>query len=131
MTSSMLHTISRKAQKILVRRGYTIVRSVTLRDRDARETLVCTRAGAGILHVRLVLCPNTLTTGSEVARYCNCAIHDLRLVMNSCPGPVHRYECWAVLPFGGFYPLAVLPDRLVDLRSGETVELLTAGSAPL
>jgi hypothetical protein len=131
MTSSMLHTISRKAQKILMRRGYTIVRSVTLRDRDARETLVCTRAGAEILHVRLVLCPNTLTTGSEVARYCNLAIHDLRLVMNSCPGSVHRYECWAVLPFGRFYPLAVLPDRLVDVRSGETVELFAAGGAPL
>lgn len=130
MTSSVLHAISRKAQKILMRRGYTIVRSVTLRDRDALETLVCTRGGAEILHVRLVLCPNTLTLGAEVARYCDCAIHDLRMQMRNRPGPAHRYECWAVLPFGGFYPLAVMPDRLVDVRSGETIVRAAAGGAP-
>ena len=54
MTSGILHAISRKAQKILVHRGYTIVRSVTLRDRDAPETLVCTRGGNEILHVRII-----------------------------------------------------------------------------
>lgn len=131
MTSSMLHTISRKAQKILVRRGYTLVRSVTLKNRDARENLVCTRAGNEILHVRLVLCPNTLTSGAEVARYCDCAIHDLRMQMRNFPGPVDRYECWAVLPFGGFYPLMVMSDRLIDVRSGETIVLTAARGALL
>ena len=131
MTSSVLHAISRKAQKILVRRGYTIVRSAPLRNRDAPETLVCTRGGAEILHVRLVPCPNTLTDGAEVARYCNCAIHDLRMQMKNCQSPVHRYECWAVLPFGRFYPLAIMPDRLIDVCSGETVGLSAAGGAPL
>ncbi len=131
MTSSVLHAISRKAQKILVRRGYTIVRSAPLRNRDAPETLVCTRGGAEILHVRLVPCPNTLTLGAEVARYCDCAIHDLRMQMRNRPGQAHRYECWAVLPFGGFYPLAVMPDRLVDVRSGETIVLSVPGGAPL
>jgi len=102
MTSSMLHTISRKAQKILVRRGYTIVRSVTLKNRDARENLVCTRAGNEILHVRLVLCPNTLTSGAEVARYCDCAIHDLRMQMRTSRARSTGTSAGQCFPLAGF-----------------------------
>ena len=131
MTPDILHTISRKARKILVRRGYTVVRSVIPRDREAKKTLVCTRGGNEILHVRLVLSPNTFTTGAEVARYCNCAIHDLRMQMRNRPGPADRYECWAVLPSGRFYPLEVATDRLIDVQSGETIVLTAAGGVLL
>ncbi|MFA4826504.1 MAG: hypothetical protein WC593_15245 [Methanoregula sp.] len=117
MTSNALHTISRKAAHYLNRRGYDVIRSVLPRERDAPETFVCTRSGE-TLHVKLMICPNTLNTIAEVARYGKDAIRVLRRLMkNNPPKPGEHYEI-LVTTLGKHFPVEVLPDKLFDNRTG-------------
>jgi hypothetical protein len=119
MTSSPLHTISRKAAKILNRRGYVVVWSITLREWDSPETFVCKRGAEDTLHVKLKLSPNTLTDRAEMARYCDDEIRVLRRMMRANPKTTgEHYEVWLSMPFGRFSAIEVLPDTLIDRKSG-------------
>ncbi|WAC04289.1 MAG: hypothetical protein OS112_07420 [Methanoregula sp.] len=119
MTSSPLHTISRKAAKILNRRGYDVVWSITLREWDSPETFVCKRGAEDTLHVKLKLSPNTLTDRAEIVRYCDDEIRILRRLMRTNPNKTgEHYEVWLSMPFGKFSAIEVLPETLIDLRSG-------------
>ncbi|MFA4823620.1 MAG: hypothetical protein WC593_00530 [Methanoregula sp.] len=118
MTPSALHTISRKAAQYLNHRGYALIRSVSLRERDAPETFVCTRFTGEILHVKLKICPNTLSTIAEVARYCEDEIRVLRKQMkNNPPKPGEHYEI-LVTTLGKHFAVEVQPDQLMDNRTG-------------
>jgi hypothetical protein len=130
MTPSPLHAISRKAQRILNRRGYAVVWSVTLTEHNAPETFVCTRGKEERLHIKLKICPNTLVCGADVARYCDDEIRILRRLMKNDPKTTDQYECWAALPFGKYYLIRVLPDTLVDMRSGEPIAQRPAWGVP-
>jgi hypothetical protein len=119
MTSSPLHTISRKAAKILQHRGYDVVWSITLREWNSPETFVCKRGADDTLHVKLKLSPNTLTNAAEIARFCDDEIRTLRRLMRTNPKKTgEHYEVWVSMPFGKFSVLEVLPDTLIDRRSG-------------
>jgi hypothetical protein len=119
MTSSPLHTISRKAAKILQHRGYDVVWSITLREWNSPETFVCKRGADDTLHVKLKLSPNTLTNAAEIARFCDDEIRILRRLMRTNPKKTgEHYEVWVSMPFGKFSVLEVLPDTLIDRRSG-------------
>jgi len=119
MTSSPLHTISRKAAKILNRRGYDVVWSITLRAWDSPETFVCNRGAEDTLHVKLKLSPNTLTNGAEMARYCDDEIRILRRMMRANPKKTgEHYELWLSMPFGKFSAIEILPDMLIERKSG-------------
>lgn len=119
MTSSPLHTISREFQKILNRRGYDVVWSVTLREWDSPETFVCKRGTEETLHVKLKFSPNTLTNGAEIARFCDHEIRILRRLMRANPKMTEEhYEVWTSMPFGNYYAIEVLPDMLIDRRTG-------------
>jgi len=118
MIANALHTISRKAALYLKLRGYEVIRSVSLRERDAPETFVCTRFTGEILHVKLKICPNTLTTIAEVARYCEDEIRVLRKqIKNNPPKPGEHYEI-LVTTLGKHFGVEVQPELLVDKRTG-------------
>ncbi|MDP2797979.1 MAG: hypothetical protein Q8N94_10795 [Methanoregula sp.] len=119
MTSSPLHTISRMFQKILNHRGYDVVWSVTLREWDSPETFVCKRGAEETLHVKLKFSPNTLTSGAEIARFCDNEIRILRRLMRASPKKtVEHYEVWTSIPLNNYYAIEVLPDMLIDQRTG-------------
>jgi hypothetical protein len=118
MTPNPLHTISRKAAHYLNRRGYEVIRSVSLQMRDAPETFVCRRFTGETLHVKLKICPNTLTTIAEVARYCEDEIRVLRRQMkNNPPKPGEHYEI-LVTTLGKHFAVEVQQELLVDNRTG-------------
>ena len=128
MTSSPLHTISRKAAKILKRRGYEVVWSITLREGHSPETFVCNRGAEDILHVKLKLSPNTLTNEAEIARFCDDEIRTLRRLMRTNPKKAgEHYEVWVSMPLGKFSAIEVLPDMLIDRRSGAVLSQQPAG----
>ncbi len=118
MTSNPLHTISRKAAHYLNQRGYEVIRSISLQVRDAPETFYCTRDTGETLHVKLKICPNTLTTIAEVARYCEDEIRILRMqIQNNPQKPGEHYEI-LVTTLGKHFAIEVLLDQLVDNRTG-------------
>ena len=131
MTPSPLYTISRKAQKILNHRGYEVVWSLSLRERYSPETFVCIRSADDILHVKLKLSPNILTSGEEIARYCYEEIRVLRRLMRTNPEKSgEHYEVWVSMPWGKFTALEVLPDMLIDQRSGAVLSPRPTGGVP-
>lgn len=131
MTSSPLHTISRKAAKILKRRGYDVVWSITLREWHSPETFVCTRGTEDTLHVKLKLSPNTQTSGAEIARFCDDEIRILRRLMRTNPKKTgEHYEVWVSMPLGKFSAIEVLPDMLIDRKSGAVLSQRPIGGVP-
>ena len=119
MIASLLNTISMNAVPILKSRGYKVVRMISLRERYSPETFVCIRSADDILHVKLKLSPNILTSGEEIARYCSDEIRILRRLMRTNPEKSkEHYEVWVSMPWGKFTALEVLPDMLIDQRSG-------------
>ncbi len=121
MTANAHHTISRKAALYLHHRGYEVIRSVSLREREAPETFVCSRFTGEILHVKLKICPNTLITIAEVARYCEDEIRVLRKQMkNNPPKSGEHYEI-LVTTLGKHFAIEVRQDLLVDNRTGATL----------
>ena len=131
MTSSPLHTISRKMAKILNRRGYDVVWSLSLREWYSPETFVCNRGAEDILHVKLKLSPNTLTNGEEIARFCDDEIRILRRLMKANPEKTgEHYEVWVSMPLGTYSAIEVLPDMLIDLRSGAVLSQRPIGGVP-
>ena len=128
MTSSKLHTISRRAAKILNRRGYEVVWSISLQERDSPETFICTRGAEDTLHVKLKLCPNMVTTGMEVVKYCDDEIRILRRLMKDSPRKTgEHFEVWVVMARGGHYAVEVLPDMFIDMRSGAVISPQSVG----
>ena len=131
MTSSPLHTISRKMAKILNRRGYDVVWSISLREWYSPETFVCNRGAEDILHVKLKLSPNTLTSGEEIARFCDDEIRILRRLMKANPEKNRdHYEVWVSMPLGTYSAIEVLPDMLIDLRTGSVLSQRPIGGVP-
>ena len=128
MTSNPLHTISRKAATILKHRGYQVVWSISLRQWNSPETFVCYRGAEDILHVKLKLSPNTLISGPDVAKFCNDEIRILRRLMkaNSEKNRDH-YEVWVSMPKGTYSAIEVLPDMLIDQRSGAVLSPRSTG----
>jgi hypothetical protein len=128
--SDLLHMISRKAQKYLNDRGYEVVRSVSLQVRDAPETFLCIRGTEDVLHVKLKISPNTLTTVAEVARYCEDEICVLRRMMRASPRKTgERYEV-VVTTLGRHFAVEVLPDMLIECRSGAVLSPASTGGVP-
>ena len=131
MTSSPLHTISRKMAKILNCRGYDVVWSISLQEWYSPETFVCNRGAEDILHVKLKLSPNTLTSGEEIARFCDDEIRILRRLMKANPEKnCDHYEIWVSMPLGTYSAIEVLPDMLIDLRSGAVLSQRPIGGVP-
>ena len=131
MTPSPLYTISRKVQKILNHRGYEVVWSISLRERYSPETFVCYRSDDYILHVKLKLSPNILTSGEEIARYCYDEIRILRRLMRANPEKSgEHYEVWVSMPWGNYSAIEVLPDMLIDQRSGAVLSPRPTGGIP-
>ncbi len=126
MTANVLHTISRKAAHYLNRRGYKVIRSVSLQERDTPETFVCTRFGE-TLHVKQKICPTTLTSIAEVARYCEDEIRVLRRQMkNNPPKTLEHYEI-LVTTLGKHFAVEVQPDQLVDNKNGAVLSQRLGG----
>lgn len=131
MTSSPLHTISRKAAAILKRRGYEVVWSLSLREWYSPETFVCHRGAEDTLHVKLKFSPNTLTSGEEIARFCDDEIRIFRRLMRSHPEKTgEHYEVWVLMPMGNYSAIVVLPDMLIDHRSGAVLLQRPMGGVP-
>jgi len=131
MTSSPLHTISRKAAKYLKHRGYDVVWSISLREWYSPETFVCKRGADDTLHVKLKLSPNTLTNAAEIARFCDDEIRTLRRLMRTNPKKTgEHYEVWVSMPLGKFSSIEILPDMLIDRRSGAVLSQKSTGSVP-
>jgi len=131
MTSNPLHTISRKAATILKHRGYQVVWSISLRQWNSPETFVCNRGAEDILHVKLKLSPNTMMSGPEIARFCHDEIRILRRLMKSNPEKTRdHYEVWVSMPLGTYSAIEVLPDMLIDQRSGAVLSQQPAGGVP-
>lgn len=119
MIPSLLNSIAMNAVPILKSRGYKVVRTISLKERYSSETFICYRGAEETLHVKLKLSPNTMTNGEEIARYCNDEIRILRRMMRASPKKTgEHYEVWVSMPFGNYSPIEVLPDMLIDLRSG-------------
>ena len=131
MTSSPLHTISRKAAKYLKHRGYDVVWSISLREWYSPETFVCKRGAEDTLHVKLKLSPNTLTSGAEIAGFCDDEIRTLRRLMRTNPKKTgEHYEVWVSMPLSKFSSIEVLPDMLIERRSGAVLSQQSTGSVP-
>jgi hypothetical protein len=131
MTSNPLHTISRKAAAILKRRGYQVVWSVSLRQWNSPETFVCIRGTEDILHVKLILSPNTLISGPDIAKFCNDEVRILRRLIKANPEKNREhYEVWVSMPLGTYSAIEVLPDMLIDQRSGAVLSQQSAGGVP-
>ena len=131
MTSSPLHTISRKAAMILKGRGYEVVWSISLREWYSPETFVCNRGPEDTLHVKLKLSPNTLTSGEEIARFCDDEIRILRRLMKANPEKTgEHYEVLVSMPLGNYSVIEVLPDMLIDQRSGAVLSQRSIGGVP-
>jgi hypothetical protein len=131
MTSNPLHTISRKAAAILKRRGYQVVWSISLRQWNSPETFVCNRGTEDTLHVKLKLSPNTLISGPEIARFCDDEIRILRRLMKSNPEKNREhYEVWVSMPRGTYSAIEVLPDMLIDQRTGAVLSQQPPGGVP-
>ena len=131
MTSSLLHTISRNAAHLLKRRGYHVAWSISLREWDSPETFVCNRGAEDTLHVKLKLSPNTLTDRAEMARFCDDEIRTLRRLMRNNPKKTgEHYEVWVAMPLGKFSSIEVLPDMLIDRRSGAVLSQRVIGGIP-
>jgi hypothetical protein len=119
MIPSLLNTISMNAIPILKSRGYKVVRMISLRERYSPETFVCYRGAEETLHVKLKLSPNILTSGEEIARFCYDEIRILRRMIKTNPEKSgEHYEVWVSMPWGNYSAIEVLPDRLIDQRSG-------------
>jgi hypothetical protein len=119
MIASLLNTISMNAVPILKSRGYKVVRMISLRERYSPETFVCIRGAEDTLHVKLKLSPNILTSGEEIARFCYDEIRILRRLMRANPEKSgEHYEVWVSMPWGNYSAIEVLPDMLIDQRSG-------------
>jgi hypothetical protein len=124
MTAYKLYSVVQKAARELKHRGYKIVRSVTPKEWSNPETFVCKRGTADTLHVKLRISPNTLTTGPEIAKYCDEDIRVLRRLMRSGPKrPGEHYEVLVAMPFGSYSAIEVLPDALIDRKTGNTLSL--------
>jgi hypothetical protein len=131
MTSSPLHTISRKAAKILNRRGYEVVWSISLREWYSPETFICHRGPEDTLHVKLKFSPNTLTSGEEIARFCDDEIRIFRRLMKANPEKTgEHYEVWVLMPLGNYSAIEVLSDMLIDHRSGVVLLSRPMGGVP-
>ncbi len=131
MTSNPLHTISRKAATILKHRGYQVVWSISLRQWNSPETFVCSSGTEDILHVKLKLSPNTLISGTDIAKFCNDEIRILRRSMKANPEKTgDHYEIWVSMPLGTYSAIEVLPDMLIDLRSGAVLSQQPTGGVP-
>jgi len=131
MTSNPLHTISRKAAAILKLRGYQVVWSVSLRQWNSPETFVCSRGMEDTLHVKLKLSPNTLTSGPEIANFCHDEIRVLRRLMKANSEKTgDHYEVWVSMPLGTYSAIEVLPDMLIDQRSGAVLSQQPTGGVP-
>ena len=131
MIASLLNTISMNAVPILKSRGYKVVRMISLKERYSPETFVCYRSADDILHVKLKLSPNILTGGEEIARYCSDEIRILRKLMRANPEKSgEHYEVWVSMPWGKFTALEVLPDMLIDQRSGAVLSPRPTGGVP-
>jgi hypothetical protein len=130
VTVSLLHTISRKAANILKRRGYEVVWSTSLRERYSPETFVGYRGHEDILHVKLKLSPNTLTSGEEIAKFCEDEIRILRRFMRASPEKTgEHYEIWISMPGGDYFTIEVLPEMLKDKESGAVLSPQPIGGA--
>ncbi len=126
----MLHTISRKAANILKRRGYEIVWSVSLRETYSPETFVGYRGHEDILHVKLKLSPNTLTSGEEIAKFCEDEIRILRRFMRARPEKNRRALRNLDLDArGNYFTIEVLPEMLKDKESGAVLSPQPIGGA--
>jgi len=131
MTSSPLHTISRKAAAILKRRGYEVVWSLSLRQWYSPETFVCHRGCEDTLHVKLKFSPNTLTSGEEIARFCDDEIRIFRRLMKANPEKIREhFEVWVLMPLGNYSVIEVLQDILIDHRSGAVLFPRPMGGVP-
>jgi hypothetical protein len=72
--------------------------------------------------VKLKLSPNTLTNAAEIARFCDDEIRTLRRQMRNNPRKTgEHYEVWVSMPLGKFSAIEVLPDMLIDRRSGNVL----------
>jgi hypothetical protein len=119
MTAYKLYAVVKKAAKELRRRGYQVIRSVTPKEWCDPETFVCRRGEKDTLHVKLKVSPNTLTTGPEIAQYCDEDIRALRRLMRSGTRKTsEHYEVLVAMPFGSYSEIEVLPDTLIDRRTG-------------
>jgi hypothetical protein len=131
MIASRLDAILMNAVPILKSRGYKVVWSISLRERYSPETFVCIRSADDILHVKLKLSPNILTSGEEIARFCSDEIRVLRRLMRTNPEKSgEHYEVWVSMPWGKFTALEVLPDMLIDQRSGVVLSPRPTGGVP-
>jgi hypothetical protein len=96
-----------------------VVWSISLREWYSPETFICKRGADDTLHVKLKLSPNTLTSGAEIARFCDDEIRTLRRLMRTNPKKTgEHYEVWVSMPLGKFSAIEVLPDMLIERRSG-------------
>ena len=130
MTASQLHTISRKAANLLERRGYEIVWSVSLREPYSPETFVGYRGAEDTVHVKLKLSPNMLTSGEEIAKFCEDEIRILRRFMRASPEKTgEHYEIWISMPGGNYFTIEVLPEMLKDKESGAVLTPQPIGGA--
>lgn len=122
MTAYKLYAVVQKAARELKHRGYKVVRSVTPKEWSDPETFVCKRGQTNTLHVKLKVSPNTLTTGPEIARYCDEDIRALRRLMRSGSRKAgEHYEVLIAMPFGIYSAIEVLPDALIDRKTGITL----------
>jgi len=130
VTASQLHTISRKAADILKHRGYEVVWSTSLRERYSPETFVGYRGHEDILHVKLKLSPNTLTSGEEIAKFCEDEIRILRRFMRARPERTgEHFEIWISMPGWNYFTIEVLPEMLKDKESGAVLSPQPIGGA--
>jgi hypothetical protein len=130
VTVNLLHTISRKAANLLERHGYEIVWSVSFREPYSPETFVGYRGAEDTVHVKLKLSPNTLTSGEEIAKFCEDEIRILRRFMRARPEKTgEHYEIWISMPGGNYFTIEVLPEMLKDKESGAVLSPLPSGGA--
>jgi hypothetical protein len=128
--SDLLHTVSRNAQRYLNNRGYDVVWSVSLQLRDAPETFLCTGGTEDLLHVKLKISPNTLTTVAEVAGYCEDEIRVFRRMMRASPRKAGEHYEVIVTTLGRHFAVEVLPDMLIDIRYADARSRESTGGVP-
>ena len=131
MIGSLLEAISMNAVPILKSRGYKVIRIISLRERYSPETFVCVRGAEDTLHVKLKLSPNNLTNGAEIARFCYDETRIFRSLMRTNPEKSkEHYEVWVSMPWGEFTAIEVLPDMLIDQRTGAVLSQRPTGGVP-
>ena len=126
MTRSPRYRIIGNAARILNSRGFVMVWSVPVREWYSAETLIGKHGTSEILHVKLKCSPNTLTDEREITRFCDDEIRTLRWLMRNNPNPAGEHsEVWVLMPVGNYSVIEVLPDMLIDWRSGTVMSPLS------